>query len=90
MNDDKIGALWENTTGKGQKYLSGQIEIDGKKIRIVAFKNGYKKEDKHPDWNIMISRPKEERRQEPQQSADGFQDDIPWDDKKEKEEVDLF
>jgi hypothetical protein len=61
--------------------------VNGEKIRIVAFKNGYKKEDKHPDWNIMKSRPKEERQQQPV-TAENFQDDIPWEDK--KEEADLF
>jgi hypothetical protein len=87
MNDDKIGALWENKTSKGQVYMAGQIEWKGEKIKIVAFKNGYKKEDRHPDWNIMISKPKEERQQEEPKSADGFQDDIPWETRKEP---DLF
>jgi uncharacterized protein (DUF736 family) len=86
MNDDKIGALWENKTSKGQEYFSGQIEWKGEKIKIVAFKNNYKKEDRHPDWNIMISKPKEERQEQRRESSssgpENFQDDIPWENKK--------
>ena len=63
MSNDKIGALWSNT-GKQGEYLSGSIEIDGKKIGIVCFKNTYKKDEKHPDWNILISKPKEEKKDE--------------------------
>ena len=51
-----IGAMWEQD-GKRGPYLSGQIEVNGEKIRFVAFKNGYKKEAKQPDWKIMPSVP---------------------------------
>lgn len=47
-----IGALWEKQGSSGT-YLSGSIEIDGKQIRIVAFKNGYKKAENQPDWRIF-------------------------------------
>lgn len=61
MADEKnqsIGALWEKQSKKGT-WFSGQIEIEGEKIPIVVFKNDYKKEDKHPDWKIFISQPRE-------------------------------
>lgn len=56
MSDKKqsIGALWEKKTKNGDTLFSGSIEIDGKKTKIAVFKNGYKKEDKHPDWKIFI------------------------------------
>lgn len=54
-----IGALWSKTSGRGD-YFTGQIELaDGSKLKIVVFRNGYKTEDKHPDWRIYESKPKE-------------------------------
>jgi hypothetical protein len=71
MSDDKekavsIGALWEKNSSKGLKFFSGQIEVNEEKIQIVVFKNDYKKEDKHPDWKIFISKPKDSDQQEGQ------------------------
>ena len=61
-NNDKIGALWIKESIKGN-FLSGNIEIDGKKIPIVCFKNTLKKEgEKTPDYNILISKPREEKK----------------------------
>ena len=61
--NDKIGALWIKTSTKGE-FLSGNIEVDGKKIAIVCFRNTLKKEgEKTPDYNILISKPREEKRE---------------------------
>ena len=57
-NPDEIGALWTKSN-----YMSGNIEIEGKQIRIVCFPNDRKREEKHPDWKILISRPKAEKPQ---------------------------
>jgi len=57
-NEDQLGALWIKQSANGP-YMSGNIEIDGKKINIVCFKNKYKEEDRHPDWQILKSRPRE-------------------------------
>ena len=60
--NDKIGALWIKTSVKGE-FLSGNIEVDGKKIPIVCFKNTLKKEgEKTPDYNILIAKPREEKK----------------------------
>ena len=60
--NDKIGALWIKTSVKGE-FLSGNIEVDGKKIAIVCFKNTLKKEgEKTPNYNILISKPREEKK----------------------------
>lgn len=62
MTEEKqksIGALWAKTSAKGD-YFTGQIELaDGSKIKIVVFRNNYKTEDKHPDWKIFESKPRE-------------------------------
>lgn len=50
----KRTGLWYQTSKKGLKYAKGKIEIDGKKYRIVLFKNN-KQKDKQPDYNIIIS-----------------------------------
>ncbi len=52
-----LGALWirQNSKVTGGKMMTGYVEIDGKKTKIVCFVNGYKKEDKHPDWVIRKS-----------------------------------
>ncbi len=49
---ESIGAIWERD-GKGGVFLSGEIEVDGQKVKFVAFRNKYKKEEKHPDWRIL-------------------------------------
>lgn len=51
----KIGALWLKTSPKGEKYMSGQIELNGEKIRLAVFKNSKKELEKHPDYNILLS-----------------------------------
>lgn len=52
-----IGGIWRNSAGD-KEYLSIQLDIDGVKHKLVAFKNKFKKEDKHPDFSVFISRPK--------------------------------
>jgi uncharacterized protein (DUF736 family) len=70
--ENNIGALWLNESKKGNRYMSGVIELDGKKHKIVVFKNKYKEEDKHPDYRIFASQPGGEQ-------TDDFQDDsIPF------------
>jgi hypothetical protein len=56
--EDKLGALWQKSSSKGD-YFSGQIEINGTKHDVVIFANGYKQEDKHPDWIIYKSQLRE-------------------------------
>ena len=63
--NDSIGALWEKSSNKGT-YFTGQIEVNGTKVSIVCFKNSYKKEDRHPDYRIFVSVPKENRPSQPE------------------------
>lgn len=66
-----IGALWEKH-GNAGPYFTGSIEIDGKKIRIIAFKNGYKKTDAQPDWRIYPQREQGAPRSESSGLAPGY------------------
>lgn len=61
---ENIGALWLKESRNGNKFMSGVVEIDGVKHDIVVFKNNYKKEDKHPDYRIFPSQPREDRREQ--------------------------
>jgi len=67
--------LWLNEAKSGQKYMSGVVEIDGNTYKIVVFKNKYKEQDKHPDYKIFASTPRD---QSSDQKADDFPDDIPF------------
>ncbi len=52
-----IGGLYEKVSQKGLDYLNGFITIEGKRIKIVAFKNNNKMNDKSPDYSIFVSEP---------------------------------
>lgn len=75
--NNSIGALWEKE-GKAGKYMSGQIEIGGNKINIVVFKNTNKKKENHPDWNILISKPKEDKRAWDEEGHGQKEADVPF------------
>jgi len=53
-----IGGLWIKQ-GKSGQFLSGYIEVDGENVNLIAFINGYKKEAKHPDYQVYLSEPRE-------------------------------
>lgn len=50
----------------GMTYMSGNIVIGGVRTYIAVFKNTNKKDSKHPDYNISISKPLAEQRSETQ------------------------
>ena len=59
MNKE-IGALWKNTSAKGNEYFAGNIEVNGEKIKIVVFHNRDSSESNHfPDYRIYESKPME-------------------------------
>lgn len=79
MSDKKdCGALWLNTAKSGTKYMSGVVEIDGVKHKIVVFKNNYKKDEKQPDYRIFPSEPREGVASEAPIHAEKFEDDVPF------------
>lgn len=48
-----IGAMWLKTGKTGAKFMSGNIEIDGKKHGFVVFKNKHKETENQPDYVIL-------------------------------------
>lgn len=53
-NLKKAGALWLHKTKTDKPFFTGEIEINGEKMRVFVFKNNMKESDKHPDWNVLI------------------------------------
>ena len=52
-NQDEIGALWINRDKNGDRFLAGDVEINQEKVRILVFKNGFKKEGSNdPDFRV--------------------------------------
>jgi len=74
--DSSIGALWEKTSGKGNRFFTGSIKIGGEVTKIVVFKNINKKTDKHPDYNILISIPKDNA--DRAETTKGNESDLPF------------
>lgn len=52
----EITALWSKKDSKGNTYLVGYFG----NARLLIFKNTYKKEEKHPDYRMLIA-PKGEK-----------------------------
>ena len=57
QTNQSIGALWNKSSQRGM-YMTGDIEINGQRMRIVVFPNASKKEDKHPDWRTLVAQPR--------------------------------
>lgn len=47
----KIGALWKGKDKDGQPILSGSMNVE---TRILVLKNGFKREDKQPDYYVYL------------------------------------
>ena len=77
-NENRIGALWRpKTENPKAPALKGNIDVDGKKIQIVVWKNRYKEENpKRPDFIIEIDHNK--RPDATGSAQNGFEDDIPF------------
>ena len=71
----KCGALWLKTARSGDKFMSGVIEVNGEKVNLLVFKNGYKEESKHPDYVIYES---PEHNRETPKGYQASDDDIPF------------
>jgi len=54
-----IGGLWIKVTNEGKQFMSGNIEIDGKKVNISCWVNDFKK-DNQPDYRIKLNDYKKE------------------------------
>jgi len=60
----KIGALWSKKTTDGKEYYSGVISDLRGDIQIVIFRNDKKQNENQPDYNILLSEPKEAEKEE--------------------------
>jgi hypothetical protein len=60
MENRKFGALWSRKNKDGGEYYSGELIINDQKIKIVCFKRTEKKNEKEPDWDILVGKDKEE------------------------------
>lgn len=70
--EDEAGTIYENTSQSGKEYL--KITIRGQKF--IAYRNGFKKESKHPDWNVYVDKPREGGAARP--AAPAQSSDIGW------------
>ena len=52
---DKLGSLWKKQSTKAS-YMTGEVKIDGKKIRLIVFQNNRKTKETQPDFDIFIAR----------------------------------
>jgi uncharacterized protein (DUF736 family) len=54
-----IGALWVRESRDGQrKYFSGVIDLGALgNVQIAIFRNERRQNDKHPEYNIVLSEP---------------------------------
>lgn len=71
----EVGALWKKESASGKAYLSGKIDGIG---YVVVFRNKNKKSDKQPDYRILKSQPREEKKPEPEPQPRIDDSDIPF------------
>lgn len=61
-NENRIGALWKRISKNGRFYFSGQVEVNGERIMLTVFENGYKQAENQPDFIIYKSTPMPQQR----------------------------
>ena len=71
-----IGAFWLKTSKKGEKYMSGVVEINGAKVDLIVFKNKQKKEEKQPDYRIFLKEKREYQAREPERNQEALNEDL--------------
>ena len=63
-------ALWKKTKNDGEIFLVGKLN---QRINIVIFKNGFKTEDKHPDYVAYFSEVEQQERPKGDNSTIGVE-----------------
>lgn len=56
----KCGAFWSKVSKAGVDYFSGELTLDGKKIKVVMFSNTKKEKANQPDLQMYLSEEKKE------------------------------
>ena len=62
MNNLRIGSLWERTSKNGEPYMSGELLINGKTVKIIVFRNKQEwidENEKRPQCEIQKSKDKQ-------------------------------
>jgi hypothetical protein len=74
IDKKRIGGLWVKETSKKEKFLSGEVEINGNKIGLFIFKNGFLSENpKGPNFVVYEVAPtKKEDVEAAEQKTDDF------------------
>lgn len=75
----QLGGLWKGTDKQGNEYFSGYLG----NARLIIFKNGYKKEDKHPDYVMYVD---ENKKKGEKKAAPAATQERAWDDPPIKKE----
>ncbi len=73
----EIGAVWQNTTKNNETYFKGKLG----NADLIILKNTHKTLDKHPDYRVMVAKPKkkEDKPQSQAPAQQGFDSDsIPF------------
>jgi hypothetical protein len=66
MADDKVkaGALWKKEGGRGTFFTgtldaaAAKMALDTGRTKLLVFTNGYKEDDRHPDYIVYLAEPK--------------------------------
>jgi len=61
--------LWENTSSKGERYLSGSLG----NMKIMVFKNKNKTTDKQPDCRVVLFPVQRKEPEKPQEIEDSIE-----------------
>ena len=60
--EQRIGVLWLKVSKNGRKFMAGSIDVDKLRAcdgRVVIFKNDNKKQENHPDYEVLAGRQRE-------------------------------
>ena len=56
---NELGAAWRRESSSGKAYMTGYVEIDGKRTNLVFFSVS-NQNPKAPHWRILKSQPREQ------------------------------
>ena len=62
--ENHIGALWLKQSKAGKTFMSGELDMNGEKIKIVVFKNNKDGVETRPDYQIFKSEEREQKQEE--------------------------
>lgn len=58
MDGTKLTGLWKNTDKEGRTFLSGSLGL----AKLLVLPNGFKKDEKDPDYIAMLVTPEKKAR----------------------------